>query len=280
MPNDAAARVGKSRVPFAYHRLIDYPRNPTPLMSHDAQIEWAERTDPPALSRGEVHLWKMRLNGTASEHLTLKQTLAPDELARADRFYFERERRRFTAARGQLRVILGRYLGTRPSDVRFSYGARGKPFIEQPASGASLKFNLSHSRERALLAVTLEREIGVDLEEIHFLEDAEVIAERFFSPAENARLLAVPRQERLDAFFCCWTLKEAYVKATGDGLARPTRSFDVSFGCGRARLLDVEGDPKEARRWSLLDLVPEARYLGGLAVEGHDWVLVCSEFRG
>ncbi|PYT03886.1 MAG: 4'-phosphopantetheinyl transferase [Acidobacteria bacterium] len=244
-----------------------------------AMIEWVDRTEPLPLSRDQVHLWKIRLNRAESDILPLKQTLTPDELARAGRFFFERDRRRFTAARGQLRLILGRYLGTRPGDLQFSYGDCGKPFFIQPASGPSIKFNLSHSGERALLGVTLDREIGVDLEQIHSLEDADVIAERFFSPGENARLLAVPREERLQAFFCCWTLKEAYVKATGDGLVRPTQSFDVEFGCGRARLLHIDGHSQEALRWSLVDLAPERRYVGGLAVEGHGWSLVCSEVR-
>lgn len=233
------------------------------------------------LSSEKVHLWKMRLNRTAAEIQLLQQNLAPDELARGKRFFYERDRRRFTAARGQLRAILGRHLGIRPSELTFSYGAGGKPFFEHSTSVASVKFNLSHSGEVALLAVTLDREIGVDLEQIHFLYDAETIAEHFFSPTENATLLATPREERLEAFFRCWTLKEAYVKATGDGLSRPTRSFDVAFGSSvPVRLLKIDGDSQEALRWSLIDLVPECRYVGGLAVEGDGWSLISSEFRG
>jgi 4'-phosphopantetheinyl transferase len=248
-------------------------------MSDWSQVEWADTREPLALSRDQVHLWKMRLDRAESDPV-LERTLAPDELARAQRFHFERDRRRFTAARGQLRAILARYLRTDPKELLFSYGPRGKPFLEQPASGASITFNLSHSGERALLGVTLEREIGVDLEEVRSLDDAEDIAARFFSPAESARLAALPREDRLEAFYCCWTLKEAYVKATGDGLSRPTQSFDVAFGCGGdARLISVDGDHKEPSRWSLIELAPETGYVGGLAVEGPSCKLICFEFR-
>lgn len=249
-------------------------------MTQRSQVEWAETPEPLALSRDHVHLWKIRLNRAQSELLALERTLAPDERARAERFFFERDRRRFISARGQLRAILGRYLGTDPSELLFSYGARGKPFLKQPASRESVRFNLSHSGERALLGVTLDRAIGIDLEEVQSLDDAEQIAARFFSPGENARLLALPREERLEAFFYCWTLKEAYVKATGDGLARATNSFEVAFGSGRqACLLNIDGNCAEASRWSLRELIPESRYVGGLAVEGHGWSLLCSEFR-
>lgn len=203
----------------------------------------------------------------------LEQLLAVDERARAGRFHFERDRRRFIAARGQLRTILGRYVGVDPRALVFSYGLRGKPFLARFET-IGLKFNLSHSGELALIAVTQDRDIGVDLEEIHSLGDAEQIAERFFSARENAVLCTLPKADRLEAFFHCWTLKEAYLKATGNGLARATNSFDVGFARGEtARLLSVEGESEEALRWSLVGLAPARGYVGAVAVETHDWTM-------
>jgi len=237
------------------------------------QFRWAFPPETVAPSRDQVHLWKVWLTYAGPELQFLEQILASDEQARADRFHFERDRRRFIAARGQMRMILAGYVGVSARALIFSYGARGKPFLREPLEAEALKFNLSHSGELALLAVTRDRDIGVDLEEVRFLDDDESIAERFFSPRENAALRAVRQPERLEAFFSCWTLKEAYVKATGDGLARPTNSFDVS--CEPAHLLGVEGGSQEVSRWSLVKLAPEPGYVGALAVEGQGWILDC-----
>ena len=205
-----------------------------------------------------------------------ERTLAPDERERAARFYFDRDRRKFTAARGQLRMILGRYTGADPTALVFSYGPRGKPALSGQFQPANLKFNLSHSGELALLAVTLDREVGVDIEDIHTLNDAEAIAERLFSPNETSVFRALPEPERLEGFFRCWTCKEAYVKATGDGLSRPTESFDVVFTRGeRTRLVSVDGEPDEAVRWRMAALEPATGYIGAIAVEGEGWSLTC-----
>jgi 4'-phosphopantetheinyl transferase len=211
-------------------------------------------------------------NGSISH---LERTLAPDERARADRFHFDRDRRRFIVSRAQLRMILARYVGDDPHALVFSYGSRGKPFLAHLLE-PPLRFNLSHSGELALVAVTSGRHIGVDIEELRSSADVRELAERFFSPQENAALCALPDTVRLEAFFCCWTLKEAYVKATGDGLGRATDSFDVAFGSGKpARLLSVEGNVEEAARWSLLKLSPAPGFVGALAVEGSGWNLMC-----
>ena len=118
-----------------------------------------------------------------------------------------------------------------------------------------------------------QQRVGVDLEAIRALDDIEGIARRFFSARENAALVNTPVSEQSEAFFRCWTLKEAFVKATGDGLARPTESFDVAFGRGEAELLSVEGKPDEASRWKLFQFSPAANFVGALAVEGQDWEL-------
>ena len=221
------------------------------------------------LSRGRVDLWRLQLNQSERDLTLQERVLDVGERARADRFHFARDRRRFIAARAQLRSILGKYLGMDPRTLTFSYGPRGKPHLNAP-----IGFNITHSGELSLVAVACERDVGVDLEELRAMENVEDIAERFFSARENAELQRLQSSARQEAFFCCWTLKEAYVKATGDGLAQPTEAFDVGFARGGpVRLLNVEGDSEESCRWELLGFFPASGYVGALAVEGHDWEL-------
>jgi 4'-phosphopantetheinyl transferase len=162
-----------------------------------------------------------------------------------------------------LRRLLGGFLGLEPERVELRYGPHGKPCVE------GLRFNLAHSHELALYAFSRGRELGVDLERIRPLRDAAAIAERYFSAEENAVLRSLPEIQRHEAFFRCWTRKEAYLKALGDGLARPLDSFDVTLAPGEpARLLRVQGAPDEAARWSLLHLDPAPGFVGALAAEG------------
>jgi 4'-phosphopantetheinyl transferase len=204
------------------------------------------------------------------------RTLSPDEVERAERFRFERHRRRFVVGRGVLRALLGRYLGVEPARISFGYGARGKPHLSGALSGTGVRFNLAHSHEMALYVVTRGRDVGIDLEHVRPMPDAEDIGARFFSPHEHEILCALPPGQRLGAFFDCWTRKEAYIKATGDGLARPLDEFDVSLAPGEpARLLRVAEDPAEVDRWSLQALSPDAGYAAALVVEGRGWRLAC-----
>lgn len=198
---------------------------------------------------------------------------------RAELFHFEQDRKRFIVGRGVLRTILALYLGTEPSRLQFCYGPHGKPYLADRLGDATLRFNLAHSHELALYAFTRGREIGVDLEYIRYMPGVEQIAARFFSTRENAVLHALPTSQKQEAFFNCWTLKEAYIKAIGNGLAQPLDKFDVSLAPGEpARLLSVEGAPEEASRWSLKALTPAPGYVAALAVEGHDWRLTYWQF--
>lgn len=237
---------------------------------------------PPAelvLSSDDVHVWCASLDQSASSLRRLAQTLSADEQVRAGRFYFERDRKHFIAGRGLLRTILGRYLRIEAERLQFCYGPRGKPTLAE-TYGGMLRFNVSHSHGVALYAVTLGREVGVDIERVRSLADADQIAERFFSARENAVFCALAPGQKDEAFFNCWTRKEAYIKATGDGLARPLDEFDVSFVPGEpASLLYVEGDPQETIRWSLRALTPALDYAAALVVEGGGWRLTCWQWR-
>ncbi|HEX5761016.1 MAG TPA: 4'-phosphopantetheinyl transferase superfamily protein [Thermoanaerobaculia bacterium] len=224
---------------------------------------------PLALPAGELHLWAAPLDPPAERIEELRALLAPDERARVERFRFEVHRRRFAVGRGVLRALLGAYLDVPPERLAFTYGERGKPDLAPGSAAAGpLHFNLSHSHELALLAVTREREVGADVEQLRPLDDLEKIAERFFSAAEHAQLMALPEAERVAAFFRCWTRKEAYLKALGVGLAAPLDAFVVTLGPQEpARMLTLEGDAERAARWALAHLEPAPRYFGAVAVE-------------
>ncbi len=195
--------------------------------------------------------------------------LAANERKRAERFHFEKDRNRFIVRRGILRILLGCYLGVEPSRLLFSYGKNDKPVLADIYDSTEMHFNLSHSEGLAIYAFTGDREIGIDIEQIRDIPDMEQIFERFFSPRENEVFHILPESRRKEAFFNCWTRKEAFIKATGDGLSMPLDKFDVSLVPGEpARLLRIEGDTEEAQRWSMQDLKDASGFAAALAVKG------------
>ncbi len=227
-------------------------------------MEWARGQWPGAPASDDVHVWKTPLDLDSAQLDPLAVLLSPAEQARAARFRFERDRRRFIAARGFLRSLLGRYLGANPRAIEFTLNDYGKPAIE----GAAIRFNLSHSHGLALAAFALGREVGIDVEQIREGVTGDRIAERFFSPLEAAELVALPEVEQTEAFFRCWTRKEAWIKAVGHGLSIPLNSFDVTIGRHDVRLAATRPDIAEAERWTLCHLDPEPGFTGALAVEG------------
>ena len=225
-----------------------------------------------ALSPGEIHVWSIRLDPPADRVDRLWTLLAEDEQARANRFRFDRHRRQYAVGRGALRTLLAFYTSISPELIRFAYGPRGKPFLAEadgaPAAGG-LQFNLSNSDEMALVGFVQGVEIGVDIEFQKPMPDCEQIAERFFSLSEREVLRALPAEVKEEAFFNCWTRKEAYLKAVGEGLAAPLDSFDVTLAPGDPpRMLTLKGDAARAARWIFRHFVPAERYIGAFAIEG------------
>ena len=224
---------------------------------------WTEPPPAPSLQRGTVHVWRVGLNQEDDRLEHFRRTLDADELDRAGRFRFEKHRRHFIVARGFLRSVVARYLAAQPEVLRFEYGAYGKPALE---SGHTLRFNLSHSNEVALLAVSLEAELGVDVEHIRADFASEDIARRYFSRAEVDAFNALPPGEQVAAFFRCWTRKEAYIKAIGKGFSQALDAFDVTLAPGiEPALLRAEDD--DASRWLLRNVDVGEGYAGALAVE-------------
>jgi 4'-phosphopantetheinyl transferase len=234
---------------------------------------------PPEILRlksDEVHVWYAALDLTVSRVQSLWYLLSADEQKRAERFRFQKDQNRYIVARGLLRTILGRYLNREPNQLQFCYTPYGKPALVGESGKYALRFNVSHSLDLALYAITRGRELGVDLECLRPNLVDQRIAERFFSPREVAALCTLPATMRQEAFFACWARKEAYLKARGEGLRLGLDQFDVSLVPGEpAALLGASGDPQEALRWSLQELFPRSGYAAALAVEGHEWRLTC-----
>jgi 4'-phosphopantetheinyl transferase len=241
-----------------------------------AASPWRGPEESLILGNDEVHIWRAALDHRSSQVASLLDTLAEDEQERAGRFYFLIDRERFIIARGVLREILGLYLNRAAQSVSFCYGPFAKPALAWRSAGNTIHFNMSHSNGVALYAFTRGREIGIDLEFIREDLEVEQLAGRFFSQREIATLRALPVALRKYAFFLCWTRKEAYIKARGEGLSVPLDEFDVSLIPGEpAALLRTQTDPDEAFRWSLQELSPGPGYVSALAVEGHGWSLSC-----
>ena len=223
----------------------------------------------PLLKGNEVHIWRAYLNQAPSVVRSLLKTLTPDERRRAGKFHFLKDRDHFVVARGGLREVLSHYLPVQPYQISFSYNQYGKPMLSREMFGESLRFNVTHSHEIALYAITRESEVGLDIEFIRDDIASLEIAERFFAPSEILMLRRLPPGLQTPAFFNCWTRKEAFIKALGEGLSHPLDQFVVSLVPGYpARLIKTYCDPEEISRWSLVDITLDAGYVAALAVEG------------
>jgi 4'-phosphopantetheinyl transferase len=228
---------------------------------------WCQPPEELPWPHDEVHVWRTTLAWPETARHRLAQWLAADERDKMERFRFERDRRRYLVCRGLLRSLLGRYLDLAPQELRFETTAAGKPHLT--VGQEQLQFNLAHSGEYVLIAIADGRAVGIDVEEVRDDFDAGQVAANFFSLNEQRDLAALTGPLQIDAFFECWTRKEAYVKARGEGLSMPLDQFDVSLQPGApARLLATRPDSAEARRWQLSALDVAGGYKAALAVEG------------
>lgn len=236
---------------------------------------WEAPPDDLSLAYQAVHIWAVPLEQSALVGTQLSRWLSPDEQARAGRFHFLVDRNRYIIAHGALRDVLGHYVQHAPADVLLRSSPEGKPTLVPEKQGAHLHFNLSHSHTLALIAVGRERRVGIDVERLRVDLNADEIAARFFSPRETATLRALPHQLQLQAFFACWTQKEAYLKARGAGLLTPLSLIEVVGASGRqsAALVRDAADPQAVSHWSLRALDVGASYVASIAVEGRDWHL-------
>ena len=243
------------------------PRQLTFEMAKRRQLEWSRPPGNLVLATGEVQVWRAALDLEASRVRILRETLTSDERSRADRFRFPDDCRSYVVARAVLRGILARYVEMDPARVPIRHGPLGKPELGDACGERPLNFNLSHSHHLAVYAVTMERQVGIDVEHIRPVSAYVKIVERFFSPLEASALRAMADDARQEAFFACWTRKEAYVKARGVGLSSSLRAFSVSLDPGHGSGLLETTDGQEPSRWSIHSLNVGQGYAAALAVD-------------
>lgn len=229
---------------------------------------WTHPPDSLELRSHQVDIWRVSLDLYPAAAQWADSTLSAEESERAARFHFEKDRQRYILAHACLRDILSRYLHCETGQVNFSTNAYGKPIL---FPNTDIDFSLSHSGEYVLIAVARGHKVGVDVEHFRMDLEHEKIARRFFSQAEDEEFNTIPPEQKVTAFFNCWTRKEAYIKAHGLGMSLPLDSFDVSLVPDEhAVLRATRPDPDEARKWTLLPLDVHPEYAGTLAVEGMD----------
>ena len=215
------------------------------------------------ISENEIHIYHTSLEISAEQLTDFAKILSGDEIERADKFKFEKHKRRYIAARSFLRNILSQYIHIPADKIIFAYTDKGKPYIPN----SKIKFNLAHSHERAVYAVTLNDEIGIDIEHRRKIEDAMEIAKRFFSKDEIEALTKLEEQHISDAFLNCWTRKEAFIKAVGEGLSYPLADFSVSIDNDWAEILRIKKAPEEISEWQLINVEVNGEYVSALAVK-------------
>jgi 4'-phosphopantetheinyl transferase len=229
---------------------------------------WSQAPLPRTFPAGRVDVWRVRLDEreTADSGASI---LSPDEVARAGRFHFEKDRLHFSRCRSVLRLLLAGYLQVPAADVRFDYLPGGKPRLVAEQNPRALQFNVSHSANMALIAVGSERRLGVDIEKIRDDIDTDSLAELFFSLRERAGLQALPDHLRVQGFFACWTRKEAFLKATGDGLSFPLADFSVTTHPDLDPAIEeIRGNTETRTRWFLRDVNVVDGYRATVAGEG------------
>ena len=234
---------------------------------------------PPATwqpGTSDIHVWAAFLDWPIDALAQFGSTLAPAETDRAERFRFPRHRNRFVAGRGCLRAILASYLGCAPAELEFGYGPNGKPVLAGRFTSKGFHFNQAHSEELMLVAISRAGPVGIDIERIRPLPDAEQLVARFFSRRESEAFQLLSEEQRTICFFNLWTRKEAWLKATGEGIGHSLSVVEVAFLPGEpARLLSIAGKKKLAAHWHLHALAPAPGYAAALATLARTTRLSC-----
>jgi 4'-phosphopantetheinyl transferase len=237
-------------------------------------VSWKTPTGDFSLSKKDIHLWRADLSLPDRSIQQFNQILSNDEKMKAERFHFEKDRKKFIIGVGILRTILGCYIGVEPCELRFCFGKHGKPGLSDAFGNKKIHFNMSHSEDLALYGFTRDHEIGLDIEFIRDIPEMDKIAEQFFSIKENDVLRSLPDNKKKEAFFNCWTRKEAFIKAIGEGLSYPLSKLAVSLTPDEpSRVLTIDEDSERASKWFMWSLRPALGFTAAFAIQGHDWRL-------
>lgn len=226
----------------------------------------------------DVHVWRIRLDLPEERLASSRALLAPDEQARADRYRFAADSRRYTVTRGALRRILSGITSLAPETLTFDYDAHGKPSLAARHTTSPVNFNVSHAGDLALIAVAAGRVIGVDVERLRPVDQMDDLVRQTFTMRERAAFVQMPLDRRRRAFFEVWTRKEAVLKALGVGLSREPSTIDV-WGEGRGDHGIDLGDPASSAAWTMLSLNPGTDYIGALAVRARNVTVQTWEWR-
>ncbi|NLA74804.1 MAG: 4'-phosphopantetheinyl transferase superfamily protein [Deltaproteobacteria bacterium] len=234
------------------------------------ECNWTRPTSDIYIRCNEVHVWRIELDLPISQINSLEQTLCFDELSRANRYYSYVDRQRYRVCRGSLIKFLSQYIGSEPSGIQFAYSSSGIPSLSSELNIGPLCFNLSHSNQYALCAVTLNRSIGIDIEYMRPASDILSIAKHYFAPDEYSTMLSLSPDKRKQAFYTLWTLKEAYLKATGEGLAGLGNIQKKLYPSDSILSATGNKNIKKEDCWIIRRFTPAPEYTAGLAVKGKD----------
>jgi 4'-phosphopantetheinyl transferase len=247
-------------------------------LSSAQQPFWSSASSKLTFPAGRVDVWQVRLDDTAPPDSGAggssvappgSTILSPDEIARANRFHFDKDRLHFTRCRSALRHLLTAYLQISPEAIVFEYKDGGKPQLRANQNPRALQFNVSHSGGLALIAIGSEHQLGIDIEKMRADVDTLALAERFFSPRERASLHTLPESLQALGFYACWTRKEAFLKATGQGLSFPLTDFSVTTHPDhRPEIEEIQGDSEARKHWFLSDLSVAEGYRAAVAFNG------------
>lgn len=230
-------------------------------------ILWSLAPTWPTLGTTDVHIWAANLDLPADALSRFLATLSNDERERAARFHFDRHRNRYIAGRGIVRSLIARYLDSQPGALQFSYNPNGKPALSGRFANPGLDFNLAHSENLALFAVTRGGAVGIDVEKIRPMTDADELVARFFSPRENALFQKLAQEQKTIAFLNLWTRKEAWLKATGEGIGHLLAKVEVTFLPNEsARFLTLPEHAGTNADWLVRELKPASDFIGAIAL--------------
>ena len=233
----------------------------------DNKIMKNELFNIPIIQNKEVNIWQINFYVSEKEIAFLYSFLSQDETKKASKFKFKKDRNCSIITRGALRLLSGQYLNLNPKDITFKYGDFGKPYFDLEST---LKFNVSHSGNMAIIGFVLNDDIGVDIEEIKTNFDVFEIASNNFSGSEIQSLKKLPSDIQVKGFYRCWTRKESFIKAKAKGLSFPLDSFSVSIDSDdKAGLLETKWDKNEKDLWQLFSFSPQENYLGAVSVKGN-----------
>jgi 4'-phosphopantetheinyl transferase len=232
------------------------------------QNVWHNLSNPPKLTYGEIHVWRVFIDREISSYRASIKTLSPDEIQKADKFQFERDRWQFIVCRATLRKILGAYLRIQPSEICFSYNDFGKPTLNSVKDKKSYCFNISHSNGIVLIAVTNGQEVGIDLEYMKEEFATLKVAEQFCSQIELSALSSITDDLRVSAFYSFWTRKEAFAKAIGEGLSIPLKQIKLPIISGECESNLDRNFTHRFGKWSLVNLPPYGKFAAALVVKG------------